>query len=364
MKSDSLTSYDDFAIEKVFAAMQVTFPELINLQIKRRSYRELGTVLPDSFLGGSAPRLRSLHSSHIPFPGLLKLLLSTTHLVDLTLRDVPQSGYFSPESMATALSTLTGLGSLSLRFQFPQSRPDQGSRRPPPLIRPVLPILTRGSEYIDDLVSRIDAPRLNELNITFFNQILFDTPQFIQFISRTPRLKALKEARVAFEHDTASVRLTARSGSLRVEVRCREFDGRVSSMEQVCTRCLPPFSSLEDLYILAPFWKPDRRDNIENAPWLELLQPFIAVKNLYLSKKLAPHIAPALQELVGGRQTEVLPVLQNIFLGQLEPSGPVQEGIEKFVGAQQDPIAVSRWEGDQRDGESDESELSDEDYHG
>ena len=84
-------------------------------------------------------------------------------------------------------------------------------------------------------------------------------------------------------------------------------------------------------------------------------------ENLYLSKKLAPYIVPALQELAGGRQTEVLPILQNIFLGRLEPSGPVQEGIEKFVGTRQDPIAVNRWEGDQRDGESDEDELSDQD---
>ena len=356
---------DDSAMQKAVAAMQVPFPELIFLRVTRWSSDEMATVLPESFLGGSAPRLQDLELYRISFPGLPKLLLSATHLVNLHLQDIPHSGYLSPESMVTALSALTSLENLSLKFQFPQSRPDRGSRRPSPLIRPVLPILViiifKGdSEYIDDLVARIDTPRLNELNIIFFNQIFFETPQLIQFISRTPRLKALKEARVAFEGDTASVRLKSGSGWLRVEVRCIEFDWRVSSMEQVCTWCLPPLSTLEDLYILAPFWKPDRRDNIESPLWLELLQPFTAVKNLYLSKKLAPSIVPALQELVGGRQTEVLPILQNIFLGWLEPSGPVQEDIKNFVGARRDPIAVNLWEIDQEDedefGEDDEDE--------
>jgi hypothetical protein len=105
---------------------------------------------------------------------------------------------------------------------------------------------------------------------------------------------------------------------------------------------------LEDLYIYEDqssrsHWQ----DNIENALWLELLHPFRAVKNLYLSEEFARRIGPALQELVGIMATEVLPTLQNIFLEGLGPSGPVQEGIQQFVSTRQatdDPIAVSRWD--------------------
>ena len=70
------------------------------------------------------------------------------------------------------------------------------------------------------------------------------------------------------------------------------------------------------------------------------------MKNLYLCKKFVPRIAPALQELVGARTTEVLPTLENIFLEGLQPSGPLQKGIEKFVAARQltsRPAALSRW---------------------
>jgi hypothetical protein len=34
-----------------------------------------------------------------------------------------------------------------------------------------------------------------------------------------------------------------------------------------------------------------------------------------------------LQELVGRRTTEVLPTLQNLFLEELQPPGPIQEGM-------------------------------------
>src|SRR6266849_8476646 len=80
---------------EVLAAMQVPFPELTDLQLG--SYL-IPPVIPDSFLGGSAPRLRRFSLSNIPFPGLSKLLLSAAHLVGLHLSDIPHSGYISPET--------------------------------------------------------------------------------------------------------------------------------------------------------------------------------------------------------------------------------------------------------------------------
>jgi hypothetical protein len=200
---------------------------------------------------------------------------------------------------------------------------------------------------LEDIVARIDSPRLQYLDITLFNQILFDTPQFNQFIGRTPTLKALDKARVTFADGAASVKLSSLASGfaeLTVKVPCMELDWQVSSLEQVCS-CFPPLSMLGDLYIYmnkAPYWK----DNIENTLWLELLHPFTNVKNLYLSKQAALRIVPALQELVGGRATEVLPTLHNIFLEGLQPSGPIQEGIGEFVATRQVtgcPTAVSAW---------------------
>ena len=127
-------------LEKVLATMQEPFPELTELTLW--SHLETMVVLPDSFLGGSAPRLRILDLFNIPFPGLPKLLLSATHLVNLRLSNIPYSGYFSPEAIATALSTLTSLAVLQIEFQSPLSLPDRASRRPPSPKRFVFPFLT------------------------------------------------------------------------------------------------------------------------------------------------------------------------------------------------------------------------------
>jgi hypothetical protein len=336
-------------LEKASAAMQVPFPELTHLTLKLKLGDETAAALPDLFLGGSAPRLRFLYFRGIPFPSLPKFLLSATHLVTLRLFDIPHSGYFSPEAIVAALSALTSLGSLQLEFQSPRSHPDWTRRAP--ATRFVLPVLTFFSfkgvtEYLDDLVARVDAPRLNSSDITFFNQIAFDTPQFIQFVSRTPTLKALEIARVTFQDGTACVNLkTSRHQGLNVRVPCKELDWQVSSLEQVCSSCLPPLPTLEDLYISEYlFWIPEWKDNVENMLWLDLLRPFTTVKNLYLSEDIARRIVPALQELVGVRALEVLPTLQNVFLAGPHPSKPVQEGIEQFVSTRQGisrPIAVS-----------------------
>ena len=79
--------------------------------------------------------------------------------------------------------------------------------------------------------------------------------------------------------------------------------------------------------------RPGQLDDVENAHWLQLLHPFVTVKNLYLEEEFIPRFVPALQELVGGRTTEVLPILENIFFEGFHLLGPLHEGIEMFVAA-------------------------------
>ena len=102
-------------------AMQKPFPELTDLVLG--VIKEDLPILPNSFLGGIAPCLRSLQFRNVPFPGLPKLLQSATHLVDLNLQNIPHYGYISPEAISTSLSTLTNLEKLSLCFQCPHISP-------------------------------------------------------------------------------------------------------------------------------------------------------------------------------------------------------------------------------------------------
>ena len=338
-------------LEEVLAAMQVPFPELTHLSLS--SFGEMPNI-PDSFLDGSAPRLRCFRLDGIPFPGLPNLLLSATHLVALSLEHIPHSAYITPEAIVALVSVLSSLKYLTLEFQSPQSRPDREARHPPPSKRYVIPALNslrfKGViEYLEDLVTFINAPQLKDMLITFFNQIDFDTPQLAQFINRTPTLRK-RDAHVLFSDYSTRVSLlpeTTWRRALEIAISCIEPDWQLSSIEQVCNSSLHPLSTVEDLYIEHKYsklvWKDDA---IENTLWLQLLLPFTAAKNLYVSKEFAPGIAAALQEL-GSRITEVLSSLQNIFVEGLEPSEHFQKNIRQFVAARQlsnHPITISVWE--------------------
>ena len=84
-------------LEKALAVMQVPFPEMTRIQLSTLPYDETPPAIPDSFLGGSAPRLRYFESNGVSFPGFPKLLFSATKLVSLLLFYIPYSSLISPK---------------------------------------------------------------------------------------------------------------------------------------------------------------------------------------------------------------------------------------------------------------------------
>jgi len=265
--------------------------------------------------------------------------------------------------MVALLSELSSLRTLSLGFESSQSRPDRESRSRPPPERPsILPapaLRTFGFkgvvDYLEELVTRIDAPELSALYINYFNQIDFDAPRLAQFIDRTPKLSKRDEAHLVFCPWGARVVLLYRTymfdfDDSRIRILCQGPDLQLSLIAQICTSSFHPLSTVEDLYIeydsesLRRVWK---NDAIENILWPQLLLPFTAVKNLYLSKEYAPRMAGVMKGLVGGRMTEVLPSLQNVFVEGLGPWGPFQENIGQFAAVRRHsghPIAISVWD--------------------
>ena len=314
-----------------------------------------GSVDPDLFLGGSAPCLQFLQLAFIPFPGLPKLLFSATRLTEL---NISYSEYISPDAMVSCFAALIRLERLLLEFESPESFPFREHRRPPPPTRTLLPALTQlrfygVSEYLEDLVVWIDAPLLDDLFISLFDQFIPETAQLARFIGRTPKLKSHNGAHVAFH--TSRVRLTlSRLYEKGLRITFKMVDWQVSSVAQVCTSSLSrAFSAtVECLYICYKYasWRGDIR--VESNHWLQLLRPFTSVRSLYLSRVIVPRIAPVLQELTGERVAGALPALQTLFLEDVNLSGPVREAIGSFVSGRQfsgHPVAVSHWEGKCRD---------------
>ena len=354
----NLSDLADCQLEKVLALMEVPFPELTVLRL---SAGGRPIIVPDSFLGGSATRLQYFDLYGIPFPGLPNLLSSATHLVHLNLTFIPHSGYISPEAIVALLSVLSSLRTLSLDFRSPKSRPDRESQSllpPKHTLLPTLELLEFGGvpEYLEELVTCVDTPRLFKMDITLHNQIDFDCPQLVQFINRTPTLtRALDEAHVVFFYCTANLKFQSRKygiADLRIKITSLEPDWQLFSIEQVCSSSLLPISSVEDLYIEShSSYKDWKNDATEGTLWLTVLLQFTAVKNLYISHQIAPAIcAPALQELIGARITDVLPSLQNIFVGKFkfDQTGyrTFEENVGQFVAARQlsdHPVAISVW---------------------
>ena len=233
--------------ERVAPMMQEPFPALTSLHVSAAVLiwdDETIPVLPDMFLGGSAPRLQTLFLRGVRFPGSPRFLLSTTDLSCLTLEGIPHTGYISPEAMVTLLSTLTRLTELTIEFESPASRPER--RGPPPLTRVILPALEElrfhgVNEYLEDLVARIDTPRVHTLNISFFHQLIFDIQQLSNFIRHAGLLRSSNDAKLIFFNDHIDINLSPlkaidSSKKFNLGIYCGAIDSQVSSIAQICNQ--------------------------------------------------------------------------------------------------------------------------------
>ena len=324
-----------------FAAIDEPFPELTSLKLL--SFGKNEPALPDSFLGGSAPHLRSLDLNGIPYPSIGRLLSSTTNLVRLSLYRIPRSGYIAPETIVPCLSMLPRLKLLVLHFQYPRSRAQRESRHPPPLTRVVFPTLAilkfHGDiEYLEDIVSQIETPILDKATFWFFNQLVFDTPLLGHFIRRTETFMTIHTARMQILRHSIVVILPGLGESadddqvvLYLCISCEPLDWQLSALTQVLNSFLSSLRTVESLEI--EVCHEDWQDEIEVTQWQELLHLFTFVRDMTpLSKNSVRLVAPPLQDLAGERATEVLPALQNLFLTTgSQPSGPVKEGIDQFI---------------------------------
>ena len=271
-------------------------------------------TLPSTFQWGS--RLRTFHSARIAFPSFLQLLSPCHDLVNLQAHEIPRAGYFSPEALANALSGMTRLQSLSLHLlSFPRRR-SYLSLPPPPGERIVLPALTylkyRGiSKYFDTLAARIDAPRLGNIDITFFSQPTMDASQLGRFIERTEMQTSLTQAEVQTSAHAISIFFTDSSTStpLRLQISCKQLDWQLSCMAQVCDQISPFLLRVEELSITT---KPSSGQNeVGGEQWLELVRSFGGARDFQMADGHTTDILRGLGQADGGH-TIVLPALRHL----------------------------------------------------
>jgi hypothetical protein len=298
-------------IEKL-SAISEPFSELEELALL--SQDNVQRSLPSTFRWG--PRLRTLLSTRISFPSFPQLLSSSKDLVYLQLHEIPRDGYFHPEAFAGALSGMTQLRALSLHFLSLPSHRNFLGFPPPPEARIILPALTcleyRGtSKYLDILVGRIDAPRLMDIDTTFFSQPTMDASQLGQFIDQLEPLKSPREANIETSTHAISITISFTEPSdshLQLQISCKQLDWQLSSMAQVCQQFSPFLSRVSDLCVNADHPSTEQ-DDVDSERWMDLVRSFNGVREFSLAGELTAEILCALGPADGGHST-VLPALR------------------------------------------------------
>lgn len=339
----TLDDIPGWKMDTLVPAMLGPFPALEGIIFGAHEWEGAMAVVPNSFLGGSAPQLQWFTFHAIPFPALPTLLFSTRNLVDLQLSGIPRSGYISPEVMVTCLSAMPRLKSLRFQFESPESFPNRESRRHPPLARSTLPalreLLFEGvDEYFEDLVARIDSPVIWALEITFFHRHFYDFSQLSQFIGRVEVFKSPASANIMFLNGAAEglvSMITDRPARLSLNISCNELHLQLRYFVQVFSSPLLPFSDIEmlDIFSVDKLQQSQWGPTAEDFLWLDLLHAFPAVKVLDIDKNSLTPVAYTLKEVVKERITEIFPAIREVSIGEHLPSRSILRAIEKFASA-------------------------------
>jgi len=306
-------------LEKLATVIRQPFPALTKLQLSLKGRHEPILQVPSGFLGGSAPCLQELYLNAIPFQELPTLLLSAPDLVTLHLGSIPPTGYISPEAMVACLAALTSLRSLHIDFQSTTSRPDRTD--PATGTRTVLPALTYFEfsgvcDYVEDLVARIDCPRLNGIDLSYLDpSVDFRVSQVFKFINRSedPQLTLFSGIDVS-PHPFPS-QITLRLSHeypyhIVIFISLIGCDWGLSHVAQVFGQLSAKLSNVRHLSIGSREQGPE----IGHTEWVQLLYPFTTMQALYVFGGCVGHVALALEGVDGEMTTELLPALDLLCL--------------------------------------------------
>ncbi len=299
------------------SSIDSTFSELQELVLL--SLDDVQLTLPSTFRWG--PHLRTLHATRVGIPALPQLLSSSKDLVDIQLQEIPGIGYFSPKSFRNSLSGISRLRSLSLHFL---SAVDYvGVVHPPSGERVLLPALTHlkycgASEYLDSLVARVDAPLLCNIEITFFDEFLFDVCNLSELIDRMDRTRSCRQAEIVFADHSVSISLTQPTPTcLKLEVVSEPLLRRqLFSLVQICRRFSAFLWRVEDLSF-RDIRSPTKHDGA--VQWRDLIRLFRGTKWLRVIGNFSTDIVLALHQPSRRGGETFLPAMHKLCIQEPEP---------------------------------------------
>ncbi|KAN0134388.1 hypothetical protein V8E53_007886 [Lactarius tabidus] len=323
-------SVSSLLMGELFAVMEEPFPALTYLRLQCEDIE--GPVIPSEFLGGSASRLQEIYLSYIPCPGIPTLLSSASELIKLHLDYIPPTSFPLPEVMVASLAALTRLEDISFQFLSPTSRPDRIRLPPERVVLPAVAIFSfeGDSAYLEDFVTRINTPRLNSLDVTYTEDLDLRIAELSKFIDRSSlKPSRFGHAELFFQAERTSLLFHQETDpnepAIAVRITSREgLCAQVTDMTLMLSQGSAMLSDVVHLEIKSESprkdHEDDRRDDIR---WLELLQPFVAVKTLHISSEFAENVGNAFEEMPSEVATHVLPALKSLHL-----EGPYKRSTE------------------------------------
>jgi hypothetical protein len=126
-------------------------------------------------------------------------------------------------------------------------------------------------------VARIDAPHLEDIEITLFSQPTMDASQLGRFIERIEMQTVAQPSGIKTSAHAISIFFSNSSTStpLRLQISCKQLDWQLSCMAQVCDQFSPFLFRVEQLRINTT--QPSSgQDDVAGEQWLELVRSFRA----------------------------------------------------------------------------------------
>ena len=336
-------SLSDLQALKMATAMQEPFPVLTRLFLTSEWDDDAPTPsLPANFLGGSVPRLQAIGLCSISYPALPTLLLSASDLVKLDLKNIPLTGLISPEAIVAPLAALPKLEIFVMEFArhaYYYDRDRVVGR--PPITRTILPALAYfvfrgGCKYLEDLVGRIDGPRLNHISITTpYRPVGFQVAQLSRFIDQSvgPELAQWRNAEVSFSYYRVDFHFFHRpddSGQDRTTVI--SYKPIHWGDTQVLSQLPVTLSNVVHLQITS---SPDinvRADQVDlSIPFFQLIRQFPAMQTLLIDSRLSWFAASILGHTPEVMMIEAFPSLELLCLEECYYQHSLR--VDKFVAA-------------------------------
>jgi hypothetical protein len=338
------------SLQKLVMAMDEEYPILEYLIIALPIGDNRATLIfPETF---QAPHLRHLSLEGFALPIGSRLLTNAAGIVTLNLAMICPLTYFHPNTLLQWISLMPQLERLAISFLFAAPNRDverQLTHAPimTPFILPNLHWFSFGgvSTYLEAIVHRISAPRLEKLEIVFFNQRIFSIPCLLQFMNTTENLR-FDKAEFVFFVDRVIVSAYPRGAemlALSIRVFCCHL-WQVSSIAQISNTLTQMFSTVEHLTLRHEehSWSSEEHNEVDRTEWRKFFRSFSNVKALHIEKGLVRKLSRCLELEDGELPLELLPELQELtYFG----NSATRDAFTSFINAHQNagrPVTLNR----------------------